>query len=175
MRTTLAVSTASFALILILFGAPSTSRADNLFVSNTDNDTIEEFNSSGVGTTFASSGLNNAKAICFDNSGNLYASNFGDGTIERFNTNGVGTTFASGLSSPWGVVVDKAGNLYVANQGNNTIEKFNTNGVGTTFASGLETPVGLAFENIPEPSTWAMVALGMGAVLGGWRLRRRSS
>ena len=58
-----------------------------------------------------------------------------------------------------------------------TIEEFNSSGgVGTVFASTeLDMPVGLAFQPVPEPATWSLLAMGIGVVLGGRRLRRRSS
>jgi uncharacterized repeat protein (TIGR03803 family) len=121
--------------------------AQNLFVANTANNTIEEFNSAGAGTVFASSGMFDPVFLAFDNAGNLYVANFS--YIEEFNSAGAGTVFASsGLSSPTGLAFDNAGNLYVANQFSGTIEKFNSSGVGTVFASsGLDAPTGLAFDN----------------------------
>jgi hypothetical protein len=174
-RTSPAVGTAAFALSLLLLAAPLTSRADNLFVSNQGNNTIEEFNSSGVGKLFASSGLDEPEGLAFDSSGNLYVANKGLHTIEKFNSSGVGTFFAPSLGASFGLAFDSTGNLYASNLGDGTIEEFNANGVGTVVASGLDYPSGLAFEEmIPEPSTWAMVALGIGAVLGGRRFRHRS-
>jgi DNA-binding beta-propeller fold protein YncE len=150
----------------------------NLFAtSQYGGSTIQEFNTNGVGTLIAYSGpgLNGASGLAFDKNGNLYVANAGNNTIEEFNTNDVGTIFAStGLDYPVGLAFDSAGNLYAANMHNNTIEEFNTNGVGTVFAStGLDDPTYLAFQPVPEPSTWAMVAMGIGVVLGGLRLRRR--
>ena len=223
MKTILVVSTTSFALGLLLLAAPSTSRADNIFVSNNNDGSvngpysIEEFSSSGVGTPFASSGLNGPGGLTFDSAGNLYVANYNGNYIEEFNSSGVGTVYASGVSTPRalafnsagqmfavsdsssvlkivggsgtlfastgdtpvGAAFDKSGNLYVSVQnipgsGGESIEKFNTNGVGTVFATGLNGPIDLAIQ-VPEPSTWTMVVLGIGAVLGGLRMRRRSS
>jgi len=120
-----------------------------IFVSNSGNNTIEEFDSSGVGVVFANSGLNDPQGLAFDSQGNLYVANYGNNTIEEFNTNGVGTVFAStGLNEPGGLAFNSSGNLYVANSGNNTIEEFNTNGIASVFASfGLSYPSGLAFDS----------------------------
>jgi DNA-binding beta-propeller fold protein YncE len=114
--------------------------------------------------------------LAFDKSGNLYVGNPGNNTVGEFNPSGVGTVFASsGLNNPQGMAFDNSGNLYVANGGNNTIEEFNSSGVGKVFASsGVNQPFGLAIQ-VPEPSTWAMVAMGIGTLLGGLRLPRRSS
>jgi hypothetical protein len=145
MKTKLFAASVAF-LALLAFSNGSTSRADNLFVAYGGSGTIEEFNSSRVGTVFAS-GLNGLAGLAFDNSGNLYAA-VGD-TIEKFNSSGVGTVFAStGLNLPWGLAFDSAGNLYVSNPGNDTIEEFNSSGVGTVFASsGLNLPLSLAFDS----------------------------
>ncbi|MGD1020925.1 MAG: hypothetical protein ABSA12_16580 [Verrucomicrobiia bacterium] len=61
---------------------------------------------------------------------------------------------------------DRPGNLlHTANLGSSTIEEFNSSGVGTVFASsGPDNPVSLAFQPVPEPSAWALVAGGLIAV-----------
>ena len=43
-------------------------------------------------------------------------------------------------------------------------------GARSTFASGLSDPTFLAFQPVPEPSTWAMLGMGAAALLG---FRRR--
>ena len=60
---------ASFALCLLL-ARQGTSRGDNLYVANYNDSTIEKFDSSGVGTVFASSGLNVPIFLAFDSAGN---------------------------------------------------------------------------------------------------------
>lgn len=156
MKTSLAVSSASFALSLLLLAVPGPSRAQNLFVSNFGNNTIEEFNSSGGvlssnATVFASSGLDEPWGLACDSVGNLYVANGGNNTIEKFKSSGVGTVFASGLNGPVGLAFDSSGSLYVANNGNDwgegTIEKLNSSGVGTILDSGLNFPWGLAFDS----------------------------
>jgi len=126
-----------------------TGRADILYVADPGSDTIKNFTSDGVGSVFASSGLNAPFGLAFDSAGNLYAANFGKSTIEKFTPGGVGSVFASSsLSAPFGLAFDSAGNLYAANNANNTIEKFTPGGVGSVFASsGLSSPVGLAFDS----------------------------
>ena len=93
MKTTLAVSTASVALSLLLLAAPVTSRAQNLFVSNAANtNTIDEFNSSGVRTVFVASGLVNPTGLAFGSGGNLYLAT--NNEIDKLNSSGVRTYFA---------------------------------------------------------------------------------
>jgi hypothetical protein len=99
---------------------------------------------------------------------NLFVSGV-NGGIEEFDPSGAGTVFASsepvsGLHIPRGLAFDSAGNLYVANLGNNTIEKFTSSSdTGTVFASFSSELGGayfLAFEAIPEPSSFLLAALG---------------
>ena len=79
----------------------ATCRADILYVANAGNNTIEKFTSGGVGSVFASTGLNNPRGLAFDSAGNLYAANVGNNTIEKFTSGGVGSVFAStGLRQP---------------------------------------------------------------------------
>jgi hypothetical protein len=114
------------------------------------------FDSSGQGTAFASSGLDNPYGLAFDSSGNLYAANFGNNTIEKFDFFGNETVFAAaGLNGPVGVAFDSLGNLYVSNYFDNTIEKFDSTGNGSFFAASPDHPYGLAF----DPSGNLYVAL----------------
>ena len=156
--------------------------AGNLYASNYNENTIEKFTPGGAGSVFASSGLNGPAGLAFDSAGNLYVSNYGDNTIKKFTPGGVGSVFASsGLNGPVGLAFDSAGNLYAANQLANSITEFTPGGVGSVFASGLDNPLFLAFTNdagvplrlanqVPEPATWAMLGLGIPALLG---FRRR--
>ena len=145
--------------------------AGNLYVAY--GNTIGKFTPGGIGSVFATnSGLSSPQGLAFDGAGNLYAANANNSTIEKFTPSGVASVFAtnSGLSSPRGLAFDSAGNLYAANANNNTIEKFTPAGVGSVFAnSGLSSPQYIAI--IPEPMTWAMLALGSASLLA---LRRRN-
>lgn len=65
---------------------------------------------------------------------------------------------------------DDLGNLYAVNNGNNTVERLTSTGIGSVFAnSDLNSPRYLAFNLVPEPSTW--ILLFIGAVALGWRRR----
>jgi hypothetical protein len=144
------------ALVVPLLGAPSTSRADYIYVSNVDSNSILQFDSSGTGAVFTTNGLNNPTGMAFDQKGNLYVANFGDNTIEKFDASGAATVFASsGLDGPVGMAFDQDGNLYVANQGANIssgslVEFHSSGGVLTTnvtcLLSGLEYPLGVAWD-----------------------------
>jgi sugar lactone lactonase YvrE len=138
---------------LAAFSGSANSRADTLYVSNasviSSGNTIQTFTSAGVGSVFASSGLDEPRGLAFDSAGNLYVANNYANTILKFTPAGVGSVFAStGLNEPMGLAFDSAGNLFVANAGNNTVEEFTPGGVGSLFASAnLNTPTGLAFDS----------------------------
>ena len=134
------------------------SYADTVFLSTYNVDSILNFNSTGIQSTFATAanGLNYPAGLAFDGSGNLYVANTGGGlqgspSIEKFSSSGTGSVFTtSGLSYPADLAFDENGNLYVANAGNNTVEEFNSSGTGSVFAtatSGLDSPFGLAFDS----------------------------
>ena len=75
--------------------------ADNIYVSNFTNNTIEMFNSTGQGSLFANTGLSGPAGLAFDSGGNLYVANSGANTIKKYDTSGNGSTFASsGLYGP---------------------------------------------------------------------------
>jgi len=166
--------------------------AGNLYASNAsyNNNTIEKFTPGGVASVFASTGLNGPFGLAFDSVGNLYAANLVDNTIEKFTPGGVASVFAStGLRSPsFSLAFDSVGNLYAANYADNTIEEFTPGGVASVFANtGLNYPTALAFTTdsgtplampnqvVPEPGTWALLALSAPALLGAMRRRQRAA
>ena len=122
--------------------------------------TIEKFDSSGNGTTFAS-GVP-SYGLAFDSSGNLYVSGCSVGTIMKFDSSGNKSIFASGLDYPYGLACDSSGNLYASEYYSGTIDKFDSSGNMSTFASGLEDPEFIATQ-VPEPAT--LLLLGLGAVI----------
>jgi sugar lactone lactonase YvrE len=154
-------------------------RAGNLYLLNGSSSSIYRFDTNGNQSVFASVG--GATGLAFDTSGNLYTADSFNGAIEKISTNGQVSLFLnSGLSSPSALAFDSAGNLYVANYSvtdhpnTGTIEEFDTHGNGRIIASGLDFPVAFAVQ-VPEPATWALVALGSIALLRNHRMRRRSS
>ena len=124
-----AFSIRSAALLLALWAVPATTRGQ-IFVSNTGNGTIGEFNATSGATVNAAlvSGLNTPTGIAVSG-GNLFVANFGvvgngsNGSIGEFNaTTGatVNAALISGLNGPTGIAVS-GGNLFVANSGDVTL------------------------------------------------------
>ena len=126
--------------------------ADNLYVSDSANDTIRKITPSGVVRTLA--GLPgyagntdgngndarfwNPQGLTVDDKGNIYVADTGNNTVRKITPMGEVTTLAglagtSGttdragesarFNSPGGVAVDRAGNVYVADTNNHCIRK----------------------------------------------------
>jgi hypothetical protein len=98
------------------------------------------------------------------------------GTIGEYTISGatVNASLISGLNGPSSIVVSGS-NLFVTNTSNGTIGEYTTSGatVNASLISGLDEPYGFVVVT-PEPSTWAMLATGVGAfLLVGRRYRWR--
>ncbi len=135
----------------------------NVYVADTDNNTIRKVTSKGVVTTLAGnpgvSGTANGtgtaaefagpNGVALDGSGNVYVADTGNNTIRKVTSKGVVTTLAGNpgvsgtangtgtaaeFAGPYGVALDGSGNVYVADSGNNTIRKVTSKGVVTTLA-----------------------------------------
>ena len=136
-------------------------RAGDLFVADYYTGNIYELTPGGVRSTFAS-GLNGPNGLAFDTAGNLFVANWG-GTGSEFSPSGnlIDASFAAGLSHPYAVAINGADDVFVADSGSGNIYEYTPSGVKSTFASGLNNAVtGLAFQPVPEPSAWVLLAIG---------------
>ena len=126
--------------------------ADNIYVSDSANDTIRKVTPGGMASILAglpgyagSTDGNgndarfwNPQGLAVDDGGNIYVADTGNNTVRKITPMGVVTTLAglSGVSgtndklgesarfnSPGGVAVDSAGNVYVADTNNHAVRK----------------------------------------------------
>ena len=137
-------------------------RAGNVYVTDTNNNTIRKITSAGTVTTLAgtagisgqidsigtAANFNAPTGIATDNAGNVYVADSSN-TIRKITPTGVVTTLAgtAGISgskggtgaaasfnSPSGIAADSAGNIYVADSMNSTVRRITPAGVVTTVA-----------------------------------------
>ena len=137
--------------------------AGNVYVADTNNDTIRKITPAGVVTTLAGTAgqagsadgtgaaaqFNAPEGVAVDGAGNVYVADTGNDTIRKITPAGVVTTLAgtagqvgsadgtgsaARFNDPDGVAVDGAGNVYVADTINDTIREITPAGVVTTLA-----------------------------------------
>jgi sugar lactone lactonase YvrE len=150
-------------------------RNNNLYVANAGGTySILKYSPTGMESVFISNMAYGPQGLAFDSGGNLFVAESSD--IVEYNSSGIGKVFASGLSQPENLAFDSSGNLYVADYGSDEIMKYDLSGVGSVFATlpagDFLGPVGIAIKPVPEPATWTLMVLGMGAIFGGIRIRR---
>ena len=138
-----------------------------IYVANYGSGTIGEYTTAGA-TVNASlvSGLNGLGLAV--SGGDLFVANVNAGTIGEYTTAGttVNAALVSGLDSPFGIAVS-GGDLFVANWDyNSTIGEYTTAGatVNASLVSGLSLPAFLDVEEVPEPSSFGLLALGLGVL-----------
>jgi len=141
----------------------------NVYVADSNNNTIREVTPAGVvstlaglaGTDGSADGTGSAaqfsgpSGVAVDGSGNVYVADSNNSTIRKVTPAGVVTTLAGSagnpgsadgtgsaaqFSGPSGVAVDGSGNVYVADAGNDTIRKVTPAGVVTTLAGSAGNP-----------------------------------
>ncbi|MEP6822336.1 MAG: dockerin type I domain-containing protein [Chthoniobacterales bacterium] len=137
--------------------------ADNLYVVDTNNQTIRKISPSGVVSTLAGAAgvqgsadgignaarFNNPNSLAADRDGNIYVADTFNHTIRKITPSGgvstlaglagsVGSNDGTGSTArfqlPFGVTVDTSGNVYVSDTYNYKIRKITALGVVTTLA-----------------------------------------
>jgi sugar lactone lactonase YvrE len=152
------------------FNAPEGIAVDavgNIYVADTQNDTIRKITAGGTVTTLAgvagqtgggdgaggSARFNHPSAVAVDAAGNVYVADFSNATIRKIDISGTVSTlagtagklgFADGagaaarFNQPYALTVDGSGNLYVADTYNRAIREITPGGLVTTL-NGPET------------------------------------
>jgi sugar lactone lactonase YvrE len=135
----------------------------DVYVADTDNDTIRMITPAAVVTTLAGTPgvagwadgpgamalFNGPHGLATDVAGNIFVADSYSDTIRMVTPAGAvttvaGTAYANGFADgtgaaaqfgmPWGIIADAADNLYVTDFGNDTIRKITPAGAVTTFA-----------------------------------------
>ncbi|HTM58436.1 MAG TPA: 6-bladed beta-propeller [Candidatus Udaeobacter sp.] len=142
---TFVLSWGSFGSAPGLFNAPLAATTDavgNVYVVDTNNSRVQEFNRLGNliaqwGSFGSAPGqFNQPAGIAVDPSGNVFVSDAGNNRIQKFTAGGAYWVLQWGsggagngqFSVPVGVAADRSGNIYVVDQANNRVQKFD--GVG---------------------------------------------
>jgi sugar lactone lactonase YvrE len=135
----------------------------DLYVANSNGNTITEYNPSGMLTaTYSSSLLNQPGGLAFDSNGDLFVANTGNGQALEFTASQLASSggaatpsvYAIGLGSPNGLAFDGMGNLYVADYGESIIYQIPaTGGAPVVFISPgdyttINHPTGIAFDSL---------------------------
>ena len=144
----------------------------NIWVTEQNNNRVQEFNSSGtflrgigcgyngISGSIGSSGtgngkLNNPYDVAIDASGNVWVVDYLNNRVQEFNSSGTylrkfGSQGSGNgqLSQPGGIAIDASGNLWVTEQDNQRVSEFNSSG---TFLSIFGGPYGTGNGQFTDP------------------------
>lgn len=169
--------------------------AGNVYVADSNNQTIRKISPAGTVTTIAGAAgvhgsadgpggaarFSGPQGVAVDGAGNLYVADTNNQTIRKISSNGQVTTLAGAagivgssdgagsaarFNYPFNLAVDSSGNVYVADVWNNTLRRITAAGLVTTIAgaagiSGAQDgPGGVALFSGPR----AVAVDGTGAI-----------
>jgi DNA-binding beta-propeller fold protein YncE len=105
----------------------------NLWVADTGNNRVQEFNSKGEYLTqigeygYANNQLRSPIDVATDSKGNIWVIDSGNARVKKFNSKGEYLT-QIGPVEAFGLATDSADNVLITDGGSNLVEKFNSNG-----------------------------------------------
>ncbi len=121
----------------------------NLYIADTGNNSIKEWNVGTQQVTTLSSARNGPKAVAVDNQGNVYIADSGNNTIEEYSASSQQlSTLVTGPVNPSGIAVDAQYNVYFSDTGDNAIDEWNpaSQQVTTLASNGSLNPEGVAVD-----------------------------
>jgi streptogramin lyase len=159
--------------------------AGRLYVT-TNNSQIDVYSATtgALLTTGLVTGLSAPTGLAVDNAGHLFVANVQGTTVGEYDAltgAAINASLVSGLSSPRDVAVDNAGHLFIASYNVNgyyQVGEYNAltgAAINPALMINGASITSLAVYAVPEPSTWLLLAGGLGLALLGWQRRRRSS
>lgn len=107
-----------------------------VYVADTDNHRVQEFNSNGKFINqWSAPPFGYPPSAAVDSSGNVYVVGGRGNCIVKYDKDGniIAQWGSEGsdngqFKGPWGIAIDSSSNVYVVDKGNNRIEKFDSNG-----------------------------------------------
>ena len=112
-------------------------------------------------TTLFTSGFDRPWGMAAGSAGDLYVVDLAPGTVSRVAPDGTVSTIASGMHSPFDIVVDGFGKLLVTEVGTGKVLSLDPEtGEQSVFASGLSFP--LAITVGPDGDVWVAEGAGIG-------------
>jgi sugar lactone lactonase YvrE len=132
----------------------------DLFVASgfgTGSGIITKITPGNTQTVFAT-GLSFTRGMTFTGAGDLLVAD-NSNNIHEFTPGGSESTFAT-VNSPDRLAFDSSGNLFVSTFGGPVIE-IAPDGTQSTFGNVGDIGTGLAFQPVPEPTTFALLGIGV--------------